>query len=394
MNGGKIVSSDGAVRVASTSYEGYTGISASFVMNGGEIDAAWDGIFVQQSNVTYDKLNVTVNGGSIKSALNPIRVYGPAPSAARADAINITLNGGSFAYTGSETYEWIIDGVLRVGGGNSAEIIVGNGKVVVSAALAERLTVAAADYKWVDNGDGTAKLALKDIVARVNGVAYESFDAAIAALKNGDTLTLEKDVTVNGVFALMQNVTVDLNGKTLTAAAVAMFGNGSIVDNGATKGKIAVPEGYLMMNKATYPMLPIWNEAGDGYVFVSVIDQTKVADKGDGKFEVEFRPSISGGGVSTSAVFKDGAADNGITFMVYVHFMQDGAVAKTLDLSVSDSIIKKVYAEQLSVKLTLTGATDAYDSYVIELVMISDTGVSYSSNIAELVPATAVDEAA
>ncbi|MBO5685709.1 MAG: hypothetical protein J6R73_03885, partial [Alistipes sp.] len=49
MSGGKIVSSNGAIRVASTSYDKYAKFSTSFNMTGGEIEAEYDGIFIQQS---------------------------------------------------------------------------------------------------------------------------------------------------------------------------------------------------------------------------------------------------------------------------------------------------------------------------------------------------------
>ena len=119
MNGGNIVSSDAAVRVASSSSDNYKDVSASFTMNGGEIDAAWDGVFVQQSNAAWDKLSFTMNGGTIESDLNPVRLYGPAPSSYvnGAECVDIKLNGGTLEYTGTEAREWLVDGILRIGGG-------------------------------------------------------------------------------------------------------------------------------------------------------------------------------------------------------------------------------------------------------------------------------------
>ena len=126
MSGGKLVSSDAAVRVASSSADNHENVSANFIMNGGEIEAAWDGIFVQQSNAAYDILNVRINGGNIKSAYSPLRLYGPAATSVLNNVENpITLNitGGTFDYTGDdlENNKWLVPGVIMVSGGATFE---------------------------------------------------------------------------------------------------------------------------------------------------------------------------------------------------------------------------------------------------------------------------------
>ena len=154
MNGGNVVSSDGAVRVASSSSDTYADVSASFVMNGGKIDAAWDGVFIQQSNAAYDVLNFTINGGTIESDLNPVRVYGPAPTSYvnGQECMSINFNGGTMTYTGTETREWVIDGVLRVGGGSSIETIVENGNITAGEAFAQAQALPEG-YIWEQDGE-------------------------------------------------------------------------------------------------------------------------------------------------------------------------------------------------------------------------------------------------
>lgn len=134
MNGGQILSSDGAVRVASSSSPTHSNVSASFVMNGGKIDAVWDGVFIQQSDAAYDVLNFTINGGTVESDLNPVRVYGPAATSYvnGQDCMDIAFNGGKMEYTGKEVYTWIIEGVLRAGGGSSVETITESGSIVAT----------------------------------------------------------------------------------------------------------------------------------------------------------------------------------------------------------------------------------------------------------------------
>ena len=126
MSGGKLVSTDAAVRVASSSADNHKNVSANFIMNGGEIEAARDGIFVQQSNAAYDILNVRINGGNIKSALSPLRLYGPAATSVLNNVENpITLNitGGTFDYTGNDlgNEKWLVRGVIMVSGGATFE---------------------------------------------------------------------------------------------------------------------------------------------------------------------------------------------------------------------------------------------------------------------------------
>ena len=122
MYGGKVISSDGAIRVASSSSDTYANITASFYMYGGEINAAWDGIFVQQSNAAYDTLNVEINDGKIVSALSPIRVYAPTASSVNSGAakpMTITINGGDLSVDGTPDASrvWHTLGKIVLGGG-------------------------------------------------------------------------------------------------------------------------------------------------------------------------------------------------------------------------------------------------------------------------------------
>ena len=157
MNGGKIVSSDGGVRVASSSSETYSDISASFTMNGGEIDAAWDGVFVQQSNAVWDVLSFIMNGGTIKSGLNPVRFYGPAATSYvnGEDCVDIVFNGGILAYTGTEERTWLVENILRLGGEVTEDEFLKDSTVTASASFAE--TNVAEGYKWVES-DGVYTL--------------------------------------------------------------------------------------------------------------------------------------------------------------------------------------------------------------------------------------------
>ena len=242
MNGGKLVSSDGAVRVASSSAAGHKAVAASFVMNGGVIDAAWDGVFVQQSDAIYDVLNFTINGGTIESDLNPVRVYGPAPTGYVTDTecMTINFNGGTMDYTGSETYEWVIEGILRVGGGSSIETITENGTIVATAEFANANTLPDG-YVWEENAEGDYVAVELPKVAKVGNVEYTSLADAIAAADSA-TVTVLTDIALTETVTIPagKTITLDLDGKTISQekACTASYeminnkGNLTITGNG------------------------------------------------------------------------------------------------------------------------------------------------------------------
>ncbi len=220
MNGGTILSSDGAVRVASSSSDAHKMVSASFVLNDGRISAAWDGVFIQQSDVIYDDLSFTMNGGVIESALNPVRVYGPAPTSYvnGQNCMSITLAGGTMTYTGAEAQTWVIEGILRVGGGSSIETILENGTIAVSGAIVEA-TAAPEGYQWVDNGDGTYGVEKKPALIQVmlgNTVLVEE-SLTIRYYVDSTKLDANKSyyavITFNGVETEAVKLTSDMFGK-------------------------------------------------------------------------------------------------------------------------------------------------------------------------------------
>ena len=216
MNGGEILSSDGAVRVASSSYAGYENVSASFTMNGGYIDAVWDGIFVQQSDAAWDVLNVVINGGTIESDLNPVRFYGPAATSYvnGEDCVDIKLNGGTLTYTGTEAREWLVDGILRLGGGITAKDFLKDSTVTASESFAA--TNVAEGYKWLESADGYI-LTTKTYVAQIGSQKFESLQAAVDGAVAGDTIVVLKDINLDKRVNVTKSVTIDLNGKTITA---------------------------------------------------------------------------------------------------------------------------------------------------------------------------------
>ena len=99
----------------------------------------------------------------------------------------------------------------------------------------------------------------------VDGVAYYDLTSAVAAAKDGDTITLLRDVSSGRIILEDKSITVDLNGHTLTSTSAygVMFcaknGN-TITVNGTTPGSklvgtvmvTAETDGHIVLNGGTY----------------------------------------------------------------------------------------------------------------------------------------------
>lgn len=102
-----------------------------------------------------------------------------------------------------------------------------------NVAEGEHTNFVAEGYETVDNGDGTFTVKEKNYVAQVGEKKYESLAEAIEAAQNGETVTLLADATENIVVPADKNITLDLNGKTLSGGSVATNDKkAAIVNNG------------------------------------------------------------------------------------------------------------------------------------------------------------------
>ena len=254
--------------------------------------------------------------------------------------------------------------------------------VAVQAQYAENLLACGYASSAVDANGMITVIGRAEV--KIGDKVYTSFDAALADATAGQTIVLVGDVDYttigNGVIAILKNINIDLNGYTLTANAFAQFAGGGIVDNGEVKGLLAVPNGMLMLNRGTYPMLPVWNESGTGYVLFNVKPQIEINKTGDSSFQIVTRPSINSGGVANEEVFGDGIDDNGLKFQIAIKYVKDGKILDNITeiFTFSDALVKTVYSEDKAMALNVGGATDAYDSYIVELIVASDTGVTYT----------------
>ena len=90
---------------------------------------------------------------------------------------------------------------------------------LLSAFLAAMLVLTMAPVAFAAEGNGTAETS--EYVAEINGTGYATLQTAIDAAKAGDTITLLKDITVDGEdkdtsrTVIDKPITLDLNDKTI-----------------------------------------------------------------------------------------------------------------------------------------------------------------------------------
>lgn len=118
----------------------------------------------------------------------------------------LTISGGEFKHA-SDTQEMIVD---HYDASNSGTAAVTGGKF--DADISKYIPT---DY--VQSADGTVeKLGETNAVAKVGGTYYKTLADAVAAVQNGDTITLLKDVDLgNTVTVANKTVTLNMAGKTI-----------------------------------------------------------------------------------------------------------------------------------------------------------------------------------
>lgn len=115
----------------------------------------------------------------------------------------------------------------------------------------------AAGFIPTANDDGTYGVKAGAYVAAIGTTGYETLEAALAAAKDGETVKLLADVTESVTIAADRTLTLDLNGKMLSAGkaseALTVTGHLTIDDTSAAKSGRVVGDGRyaVYMNNRT-----------------------------------------------------------------------------------------------------------------------------------------------
>ena len=185
--------------------------------------------------VSGDGIDKTINDGAIEdgaaiSIVNRIGYKG---------LDEIKVEGGTFTANGTnaavKAYDWDNTNKTESDFTQAAKVSVSGG--TFSSAVDKSLC--AEGYIPTKNADGTYGVKEGKFVAEIGSQGYESLQAAIAAAKDGQTVTLLADATEDVVIS--KSITLNLGGKTLTntnagKATISVTGGTVTVKNGNVVG--------------------------------------------------------------------------------------------------------------------------------------------------------------
>ncbi|MBE6585357.1 MAG: hypothetical protein E7645_02395, partial [Ruminococcaceae bacterium] len=186
------------------------------VINGGEFDGqVW--LQPNQGGVT-----ITVTGGTF------------GPNGRDGSSIFMTNKGERYTVTAAT----ISGGVFttKIGASDPAALsgAITGGSFSEAAKNGTNAALIGEDVKFGDVVNGYFDIVKKDYVAEIEGgKKYESLEEAFAAAENGDTITLLADIALSEMIVNKVNVTLDLNGKTITGTDTTSK-NFSLIDNRGT----------------------------------------------------------------------------------------------------------------------------------------------------------------
>lgn len=158
-------------------------------------------------------------------------------------SVSVTVEGNSVINGNIE-----ISGVIGEGQSRQLNIKNGtfNGKFSVESNVPANIAISGGKFAYeinpdycadgfipTTNKDGTYGVKSGKYVAELNGVKYETVNAAIAAANNGDTVTLLSDTTEDVLIS--KSITLDLGGKTLTNTGVGKATTSITVNNVTVK---------------------------------------------------------------------------------------------------------------------------------------------------------------
>ena len=284
-------------------------------INGGTINGAKDGVKVtSNSKPSTVKTNIT---GGIVSSVNIISLSSTYPATLEISGGTVegtlTCNGPSVI----TVKDGIFNGEVKMLGTDGTITISGG---TFSSAVKEEYC--ADGYVPTVNKDGTYTVQKADMAAEVGGTGYATLAEAIKAATSGATVTLLDNIELTSAQSINKQLTLDLNGKTITSTAAntikLVAGADLTVKDSAAGGKIANTNSrdaqtiYLSAANTTFTL-----ESGtiESTPNVTSIYSVAIANATKKACTV----NINGGNVVTPEAAKDGraiVAYNGMTLNI------------------------------------------------------------------------------
>ena len=244
----------GSVTVPEAATEGrgiVAGKGMTLNISGGTITGGLHGVDA------YSGSNVTITGGTISARIADTGVIKEAYGMRITGTANVTVDGGEITGVKMDDNGYKLDVpnvTLKSGKINGSFYSVTNGTITFT--VDDNATITFGNdsarkflpntVKLVQNEDGSYGVkAAAAKVAQIGTVTYETLADAIAAAKDGETVTLLADITLEGqqlVIGAGKSFTLDLNGKTLKvskytakAAQVDVLGDLTLTDSSENK---------------------------------------------------------------------------------------------------------------------------------------------------------------
>ena len=221
------------------------GANGTLVVNGGEITS--------NHSAVQNWFNATITGGKITG-----QIWTDAYIAG--ESVGNTVLDGDVQFTGEIVMDVYgsIKPELTIKGGN---LSVTNWKVTTACAKlggkpavqggtftnAVPAEYCADRFIPTQNTDGT--YGVKACVAKVGSTKYETLAEAIAAAKDGDTVTLLDNIILTEQLVIDKNLTIDLGGFTLTSN-YSLVGSGANIYAIVLNAAVTIKNGKIIANNA------------------------------------------------------------------------------------------------------------------------------------------------
>lgn len=184
VTGGKITGTTAGVCVVGPGTKCNAAAATTVNISGGEVNS-----ITTKYSSSSRPADIAISGGTVTGALT------------NNGSDTVTITGGTFNGTLSNTGS----GTISVTGGTFTATDVSK--------------YVQAGYKY-DSTTGEVKQAEPTGVAKIGDTGYETLAAAVRAANAGDTIVLLDDINLDSYQTISKQLTIDLNGKTITSTAI------------------------------------------------------------------------------------------------------------------------------------------------------------------------------
>lgn len=224
--------------------------------------------------------------------------------------------------------------------------------------------------------NGVYKVVSENIVVwnTVTGELYETVAKAVSEAAENETIQLlANSDESNATILFYENITLDLNGKTLKAKYVlAPFASSSIIDSTEGEGLLVVERSRLSMMDNSY--VPVWVE-GEGFRFTSISVTGIAYDLGEGNAQFKFRVNRKEADHLLAQHLVDGGEDNGVTIKVLITWTNPDGTPGSMPFVFSEALVKQ-YASSWTTKefiLNISGVENLSELAFTAIVCYGDS---------------------